>query len=445
MRASFIRALCVLSAAGCAVAFAQSAKSISFADATSYENALVVKDRPSIERPKMLYSQPVNKKVPCKLPTSEDQLARNNFRSYWDGQCKNGYAFGLGRDIAISDTHHVEEITIHNGTSDHDSNQSSVYFDFVNGFVAYQVSGEKYPAHVSFTEYIKHSLYDLKLDYVVRKVDEDGKESTNMYSPFRFERVYGNINGGVGYKFTEHMFPYLVDTSVPTFVAEVIDPKTGNAGGVSVVRFGKYQLKHFLVEGTQKSPVTAPDEYVNHLREKLAEVTSAVSTVNVESARKMEREYLYFACNGKHSISGLDKNISSKICTWRDQFKTPYKNAENKFKQELERLQQKAELAEEQKRSQEQQQARYRQLAEERQAAQQQLAAQQEALNRRQEQQEMRELGNAIGQWGQQMQFAGQQMLQSVQMQRAPQLMPFEPLGGNRINCVTVSNVTNCR
>lgn len=445
MRASFIRALCVLSATSCAVAFAQPVKSISFADATSFENSLLAKDRPPIERPEKVYSQPVNKKIPCKLPSSSDQLARNNFRSYWDGQCKNGYAFGLGRDIAISDTHHVEEITTHNGTDDDYTNRASVYYDFVNGFVGYRVHGEKFPAHVAFAEHINNSNYDLQVDYVVAKVDEDGRVLSNTFSPFRFERVYSNSTRGVEYKFIDHVLPHLAEASAPTAVAEVINAKTGSGGGVAIVRFGKSHINHFLVEGTQRTPVKAPDEYVSHLNAKLAEVTAVIPTINVESARKIEREYLYFACSGKHSISGLDKKISSKICTWRDQFKSPYKNAENKFKQELERLQQKVELAEQQKRSQEQEQARYRQLAEERQAAQQQLAAQQDALNRRQEQQEMRELGNAIGQWGQQMQFAGQQMLQSVQRQPTPQLMPFSPLGGNRINCVTVSNVTNCR
>lgn len=58
-------------------------------------------------QPEKLYTQPVNKTEPCKLPTDKSQLERNNFRAYWDGTCKNGYAYGLGRDIALSDTHHL--------------------------------------------------------------------------------------------------------------------------------------------------------------------------------------------------------------------------------------------------------------------------------------------------------------------------------------------------
>lgn len=57
------------------------------------------------------YNQPLNKKVSCKLPLSTDLGGGNQ---YWDGNCKEGYAFGLGRDIYISKFNHVEEITNHN-------------------------------------------------------------------------------------------------------------------------------------------------------------------------------------------------------------------------------------------------------------------------------------------------------------------------------------------
>lgn len=92
-------------------------RSVNYSEAMAFELSLgSVPAMPS--RPEKLYIQPLNKNEPCKLPTSKVQLERKNIRAYWDGQCKNGYAYGLGRDIAISDTHHVEEITIHDGNGD---------------------------------------------------------------------------------------------------------------------------------------------------------------------------------------------------------------------------------------------------------------------------------------------------------------------------------------
>ena len=37
----------------------------------------------------------------------------------------------------------------------------------------------------------------------------------------------------------------------------------------------------------------------------------------IQAVRRMEAMYLNQACNGEHEISGLEKNISNKICTWR--------------------------------------------------------------------------------------------------------------------------------
>ena len=106
----------VILSAGCATTNSQF-RSVKYSEAIEFEQSLgALTNMPS--PPEKLYVQPLNKSEPCKLPTSKEQQERKNFKAYWDGQCKNGYAYGLGRDIAISDTHHYEEITIHDGNGD---------------------------------------------------------------------------------------------------------------------------------------------------------------------------------------------------------------------------------------------------------------------------------------------------------------------------------------
>lgn len=432
---------------------AQPSKPISLQDALAFEESLKAIETKPVPVREKLFTQPFNKKVPCKLPTSSDQLARSNFRAYWDGQCKNGFAFGLGRDIAISDTHHVEEITVHDGAGNEFQNSASVIYDFVKGEVHYLVPGPEYPTRVFLKESISIAMSGLNIFYEAGRVDKEGNRQLLQFSPFMRWRTFYNINQRVVYKFTDDTLSAFVEPAALTATAEVLDPKTGSVGGVAMVIFGKDQVQHFMVEGAHKSPVIAPADYVAHLNSKLTDVNNAVASAKVDRAQQLEREYLYFACNGKHSISGLDKEISSKICTWRDQFKVPYESASNKYRHELEQLKRKAELAEQQRQTQQQQLAASRQVAEQQRIAQQQqriaqqqLAAQQDALNKQQSQQEMRDLVNGISQWGQQMQSAGQQMLQSVQRQSSPpQVMPFAPFGGGSINCVTISPVTNCR
>lgn len=67
-----------------------------------------------------IWNQPVNKDVKCLLPISKDFLTEPNAKQYWDGACSGGYAYGLGRDIAISDKTHVEEVVFHDKNKDMD-------------------------------------------------------------------------------------------------------------------------------------------------------------------------------------------------------------------------------------------------------------------------------------------------------------------------------------
>ena len=126
-------------------ACASGPRKVSMTEAMASENQIITaaKSQPAPPQLEKLYTQPINKTEPCKLPTSKDQLERKNFRAYWDGDCKDGYAYGLGRDIALSDTHHVEEITIHNGNGD-SNGQPTRLIDYVQNFSAHRVYGTNF-------------------------------------------------------------------------------------------------------------------------------------------------------------------------------------------------------------------------------------------------------------------------------------------------------------
>ena len=49
------------------------------------------------------YFQPKNKKEPCKVYMAYDSQKDESSKLFWDGQCKNGYAHGMGRLIPRSD------------------------------------------------------------------------------------------------------------------------------------------------------------------------------------------------------------------------------------------------------------------------------------------------------------------------------------------------------
>lgn len=65
---------------------------------SEYNN--ILKNTPEL---KTTYIQPANKKEPCKIMfshTENDQwFKEETYKVFWDGECKNGYADGLGREI----------------------------------------------------------------------------------------------------------------------------------------------------------------------------------------------------------------------------------------------------------------------------------------------------------------------------------------------------------
>jgi hypothetical protein len=64
-----------------------------------------IKNSPS--NTKVEWVQPVNKKEPCKVYVSfsgENPTLDPSYKLYWDGECKDGFAYGLGREIIRSDS-----------------------------------------------------------------------------------------------------------------------------------------------------------------------------------------------------------------------------------------------------------------------------------------------------------------------------------------------------
>lgn len=391
------------------------AGSITYIEASAFEESLRSNATPTPKIPEILYTQPANKVEPCKLPTSQDQLDRNNFRAFWDGKCRSGYAYGLGRDIAISDTHHVEEITIHSGGKD-DYKAPAVTYDFVNNLVSYVVRGERYPEATLLTEEIRNGFSEFDIQYVAKVVDASGSTVGVRTSPFNPQKIFINYDGRVLYTFRDNSSAPVVDPSAPIFIAEILDPTTNKAGGVAVVGYVNGQFRHFRVNGDQKEEVRLPAEYISHFQEKYESALRAQEVVSssIGRVKKIEREYLHMACNGMHSIKGLKKEISTKICTWRDQFKAPYQEALNKYTENIGRAKQRAEAVKQQ--SMEQQASQYRAEA----------MKQQEAVN---QQMQYERLMQQIQQTGQTFQNIGQQFLQQSQQYSAPQVQSIEPQG----------------
>jgi hypothetical protein len=396
-------------------------RTLSEREASAFEQALRAKPGLVVSQPDPLFVQPANKTEPCKLSTTKDQLERSNFRAFWDGQCKNGFAFGLGRDIAISDTHHVEQITVHDGTGT-DRGPSATY-DFVNNRAAYRVPTGKFPAATMFSEQVVDSPSGFFITETIGAVDESGASVALQTSPLAVQRMIFNQTGNVLYRFTDNSAFPGNDAWVVKFSAEMVDPATGAVGGVAVVHYGSGHIRHVKLGGPTPESVVLPPDYAAAFLQKANAVYAAlpIAKANLERARQMEREYLYLACNGKHTIDGLDATEATRICTWRAQFEPRLNSARVAFNQKLDQLRKNVQLATEQRYAQQQAQQQYNQ-------------------------QQLQAFAGALADMGQQMRAAGQQSLNAVTpAMAAPTVAPFGAKSSNTVLCMQSGNFVTCR
>lgn len=407
-------------------------KAMSFKEATAFEAALLSRPAATPRQPERLFVQPVNKTESCKLPTTSEQITRSNFRAYWDGDCRNGYAYGLGRDIAISDTHHVEEITIHGGSAD-DYSGPSVVVDYVNNQIVYSVRGDQFPATTTMVQRMETSVGGFNVAQTLVVNDGQGRAYVARVSPFDAKRDFflSEGNGTLVYRFIDNTAQPPVNLNVPAFLMEAMDPRTKIDNGIGVASFPNGIVRHMkMVEGQPEAISLAP-EYVNHLMRKNQELGAALiqAQSDLQRAQQIEREYLYKACNGKSYIRGLDNSQYTAICTWRDQFKAPYAAASERYQNQL--AAQRRQVAD----------------AEQQRQAQQQIDNQQAMMRAQQNQQElamMNQTNREIEQQSQQLRQQSQQFLQTMQTWQ-PYVQPLTPLGGNRVVCNTVGITTICR
>lgn len=316
----------------------QPIRMLTLEQAMSYERALQAKhvEVPSLlaALPDKLYTQPINKSEPCKLPTSKAQLERKNFRAFWDGDCKNGYAYGMGRDIAISDTHHVEEITIHNGNGD-SFGQPSVVVDFVNNTAGYRVSQSDYSSAGLF-EVVQSNGANFNVIYQVGEASAE-KKAFAFFSPFSPVRNRVLEEQGVRWMSQETAAGYPFDNPSQLEAGLMVQDPTNNQPVLALERYtGGAVVQRVFDNGVQEA-VRLPAEYLSHMHEKFDEIDRTINKALAAHGRaqQLEREYLHMACSGKHVIKGLDSATATQTCNWRDKFAEAYAQAQAKYDQHL--------------------------------------------------------------------------------------------------------------
>jgi hypothetical protein len=235
-----------------------------------------------------LYTQAVNKSVPCKLPTSQNQLDRKNFRAYWDGECKDGFAYGLGRDIAISDTHHLEEIALYGGTAERRPNPAVTY-DFVHQTVNYSMTKDK--ARYLFREIMTNEGANFHIEYRQTEHLENGDIYVISWSPFNPAITRAGIIENVVYRYVTYENQPL-NNATPILHFQTLGA-SGPPIGFELAKYANGQVRHAKVDNGEL--VELPKEYLSMIKQKYREFVKFNSRVSnrLNAAKRMEKEYLH--------------------------------------------------------------------------------------------------------------------------------------------------------
>lgn len=141
--------------------------------------------------------QASNKNEACKVyiqtPKNSDRSLNENFNIFWDGECKDGYAFGLGREFEKDLLVNNESIVLYENAPF----KKPIYYyqksindnieikgDFANGYKVFKIKKNN-------QDLIRYGLFSNNKDISLISYEKDNKEIyKKIYPNFDYEIIY---------------------------------------------------------------------------------------------------------------------------------------------------------------------------------------------------------------------------------------------------------------
>ena len=263
--------------------------------------------------------QAANKTKPCKLfvgyNPNNDRTLKDGYKIFWDGKCKNGYAYGLGREMERGFLTSLDAIAVYSG-----ERKEPKYFIQKNNL-----------SHISIEGDINNG------NYVVTTINDDGLKFNIQYrfghfankptdislfifgSPFsdtrRYLKIYPN-------------FAYLIDDnsnnefSATKFIFRIVNNKTMQENGFGFA-IGKNNVRYSgeIKNGHLVRRVYLPQNYLNYLVSVFNEIRNAAKiALNAQRKALMVKEqYKKNICKDSVKINFIDNKEYKAICNEKKQ------------------------------------------------------------------------------------------------------------------------------
>lgn len=280
-------------------------------------------------QPSFKWVQPKNKKEECKvyvgINPNDDRTIKSDYSLYWDGECRNGYAFNLGREIENTMLSNIQQIGYYDNGEVTDY---CVQFDPINNF---EFSGECSSNFNKPNHYVKKIITEKNGDLNI--VFELGIMSSPN-NPSMFMKTWVFFDAIEYYKVYPN-YAYIIsditksEFDVRNYEFYIKDLKTDKFNGFSFATLKDGSVKAFeTIDGNFVRNVELPQSYFNKANSILTEIRNEVN-IALEAQRRaliIKEKYINKICKDTVKVDFMDNNEYKAIC------KEDEKNAQLKIK-----------------------------------------------------------------------------------------------------------------
>ncbi|MDD3466604.1 MAG: hypothetical protein PHE67_05575 [Campylobacterales bacterium] len=331
-----------------------------------------IKSSVSNEKMHAKWIQAANKTEPCKLyvgySPNDDRTLKDDYKIFWDGKCKDGYAYGLGRELERGLLTSLDAIAIYSG-------------------------GKNEPEYFVQKDNLAHATIegDLKNDnVVVTTIIDDGLK---FHIEYRYGHFGSHKNAGIDFVTTISPF-YDAKQYVkkyPNFYYEIPDWSNDEFSRIGYI-FGQFDAKYKpfgygfqitkqgIIEAGEKfngslmRRVQLPKSFIDNANSILNEIKNAgqVAINAQQKALMVKQQYKDTICKDSVKVSFMDNKEYKAICRENEEAAT--------LKQKIDKKLAEIEKQKQAKRQQQNDQRLIQAREAEANAAQKQAAAAQDAV-----------------------------------------------------------------
>lgn len=263
--------------------------------------------------------QAANKKESCKLfvgyNPNDDRTLKDGYKIFWDGKCKNGYAYGLGREMERGFLINLDAIALYSGEE-----KEPEYFIQKDNLAHISMEGD-----VNNGNYVKTTIKDDGMNFDIwyqyghftnKPADIGLFISSNPFSDqVTYIKAYPNFGYVIGDvsndEFNQNKYNY-----------NLIDAKSKQANG-----FGFSVAKNNIRYSGEKQNgqlirrIILPQNYLNHMGNVFNEVKNAgqLAIDTQKKALMVKQQYKESICKDSVKVDFIDNKEYKAICNENEQ------------------------------------------------------------------------------------------------------------------------------